>query len=49
VLDGLRVVEISDLPPRQLGLATLKSAPMSLADRAVRDAVLEIVGWTRRT
>ncbi len=49
VLDGLRVVEIADLPPRQLGLATLKGAPMSLADRAVRDAVLEIVGWTRRT
>lgn len=49
VLDGLRVVDIADLPPRQLGLATLKSAPMSLADRAVRDAVLEIVGWTRRT
>jgi LysR family nitrogen assimilation transcriptional regulator len=49
VLDGLRVVEIADLPPRQLGLATLKNAPMSLADRAVRDAVLEIVGWTRRT
>ncbi len=48
-LDGLRTFEIADLPPRQLGLATLKGAPLSLADRAVRDAVLEIVGWTRRT
>lgn len=49
VLDGLRTFEIADLPPRRLGLATLKSAPLSLADRAVRDAVLGIVGWTRRT
>jgi LysR family hydrogen peroxide-inducible transcriptional activator len=49
VLDGLRTFAIPDLPPRQLGLATLKGAPLSLADRAVRDAVLEIVGWTRRT
>lgn len=48
-LDGLRVFAITDLPPRQLGLATLKNAPMSLADRAVRDAVLGIVGWTRRS
>jgi LysR family hydrogen peroxide-inducible transcriptional activator len=48
-LDGLRTFDIADLPPRQLGLATLKGAPMSLADRAVRDTVLEIVGWTRRT
>lgn len=49
VLDGLRTFEITDLPPRQLGLATLRNAPLSLADRAVRDAVLEIVGWTRRS
>ncbi len=48
-LEGLRTFEIVDLPPRQLGLATLKNAPLSLADRAVRDAVLEIVGFTRRT
>jgi DNA-binding transcriptional LysR family regulator len=48
-LDGLRTFAIADLPPRQLGLATLKGAPLSLADRAVRDAVLEIVGFTRRT
>ena len=46
---GCASCEIADLPPRRLGLATLKSAPMSIADRAVRDAVLEIVGWTRRT
>jgi LysR family hydrogen peroxide-inducible transcriptional activator len=49
VLDGLRTFAIAGLPPRQLGLATLKGAPLSLADRAVRGAVLEIVGWTRRT
>ncbi|MGZ4794894.1 MAG: LysR family transcriptional regulator [Acidimicrobiia bacterium] len=49
VLDGLHTFTITDLPPRQLGLATLKGAPLSLADRAVRDAVLEIVGWTRRS
>ncbi len=49
VLDGLRTFEITDLPPRQLGLATLRNAPLSLADRAVRDVVLEIVGWTRRS
>lgn len=48
-LEGLRTFEIADLPPRHLGLATLKGAPLSLADRAVRDAVLEIVGFTRRT
>ncbi len=48
-LENLRTFEIADLPPRQLGLATLKNAPLSLADRAVRDAVLEIVGFTRRT
>lgn len=48
-LEGLRTFEIADLPPRQLGLATLRNAPLSLADRAVRDAVLEIVGFTRRT
>jgi LysR family hydrogen peroxide-inducible transcriptional activator len=48
VLDGLQTFAIAGLPPRQLGLATLKNAPLSLADRAVRDAVLEIVGWTRR-
>ena len=48
VLDGMHTFAISNLPPRQLGLATLKNAPLSLADRAVRDAVLEIVGWTRR-
>lgn len=48
-LEGLRTFQITDLPPRQLGLATLKGAPLSLADRAVRDAVLEIVGFTRRT
>jgi LysR family nitrogen assimilation transcriptional regulator len=49
VLDGLVSFAISDLPPRQLGLATLRNSPISLADQAVRDAVLEIVGWTRRT
>lgn len=48
-LENLRTFEIADLPPRQLGLAMLKNAPLSLADRAVRDAVLEIVGFTRRT
>jgi DNA-binding transcriptional LysR family regulator len=48
-LDGMQTFAIADLPPRQLGLATLKGAPLSLADRAVRDAVLEIVGFTRRT
>lgn len=48
-LDGLRTFEITDLPPRQLGLVTLRNTPISLADRAVRDAVLELVGWTRRT
>ncbi len=48
-LDGIRTFDIVDLPARQLGLATLKNAPLSLADRAVHDAVLGIVGWTRRT
>ncbi len=48
-LDGIRTFDIVDLPVRQLGLATLKNAPLSLADRAVREAVLGIVGWTRRT
>ncbi len=49
MLDGLVTFAIADLPPRHLGLVTLRNSPMSLADQAVRDSVLEIVGWTRRT
>lgn len=48
-LEGMQTFEIVGLPRRQLGLATLKGTPMSLADLAVRDAVLSIVGFTRRT
>jgi LysR family hydrogen peroxide-inducible transcriptional activator len=42
-LPGLRVVEVADLPPRRLGLVYARDAYLSLADRAVRDSLLELV------
>jgi DNA-binding transcriptional LysR family regulator len=42
-LAGLRVVEVAALPPRRLGLVYARDAYLSLADRAVRDSLLELV------
>lgn len=42
-LPGLRVVEVADLPPRRLGLVYARDAYLSLADRAVRDSLSELV------
>jgi DNA-binding transcriptional LysR family regulator len=42
-LPGLRVVEVAGLPPRRLGLVYARDAYLSLADRAVRDSLLELV------
>jgi DNA-binding transcriptional LysR family regulator len=42
-LADVRAVPIAGLPPRRLALVTLRDARLSLADRAVRDAVLDVV------
>lgn len=42
-LDGMRVVSIAGLPPRRLALINARDAYLSIADRAVRDAVLRMV------
>jgi LysR family hydrogen peroxide-inducible transcriptional activator len=42
-LHNLRVVEVAGLPPRRLGLVYARDAYLSLADRAVRDSLLELV------
>jgi DNA-binding transcriptional LysR family regulator len=41
-LEGRRTFRIDGLPPRRLGLVAHKHAPLSLADRAVRETVLRI-------
>jgi DNA-binding transcriptional LysR family regulator len=41
---GVRRFAIADMPPRRLALITAHDASLSIADRAVRDAVLRIVG-----
>ena len=42
-LRNLRVVEVAGLPLRRLGLVYSRDAYLSLADRAVRDSLLELV------
>jgi LysR family hydrogen peroxide-inducible transcriptional activator len=42
-LRNLRVVEVAGLPLRRLGLVWARDAYLSLADRAVRDSLLELV------
>src|SRR3984893_18446478 len=43
---GVRRFAIADMPPRRLALIAARDASLSIADRAVRDAVLRIVGRT---
>jgi LysR family hydrogen peroxide-inducible transcriptional activator len=46
-LTNVRVVEIARMPPRRLALVNARDAQLSLADRAVRDTVLEVVAARR--
>ena len=48
-LPSVRDVPISDMPPRRLALVQARNAYLSLADRAVRDGILRIVGAADRT
>jgi DNA-binding transcriptional LysR family regulator len=43
-LGSVVIFTIADLPPRRLALISPKAVPLSLADRAVRETVLQIVG-----
>lgn len=42
-LEGVRVVRLAAMPPRKLALVKARDAHLSLADRAVRECVLELV------
>ncbi|MGZ4133194.1 MAG: LysR family transcriptional regulator [Actinomycetota bacterium] len=42
--DGVRRFAIADMPPRRLALVCARDVPLSIADRAVRETVLRIVG-----
>ena len=46
-LRNLRVVAVAGLPPRRLGLVYARDAYLSLADRAVRDSLIELVSRDR--
>ncbi|HEY3722375.1 MAG TPA: LysR family transcriptional regulator [Acidimicrobiia bacterium] len=46
-LSSVVIFTIADLPPRRLALISPKAAPLSLADQAVRETVLQIVGDER--
>lgn len=43
---GVRRFALAGMPPRRLALIAARDAPLTMADRAVRDAVLRIVGRT---
>jgi DNA-binding transcriptional LysR family regulator len=45
---GVRSVSIADMPPRRLALVTARGVRLSLADAAVRDAVVRLVRSQRR-
>jgi LysR family nitrogen assimilation transcriptional regulator len=45
---GVRAVAIADMPPRRLALVTARGVRLSLADAAVRDAVVRLVRSQRR-
>jgi DNA-binding transcriptional LysR family regulator len=45
---GVRTVGIRDMPPRRLALVTARGVRLSLADAAVRDAVVRLVRSQRR-
>ncbi|MFM8238459.1 MAG: LysR family transcriptional regulator [Actinomycetota bacterium] len=42
--DRVRVVPLARMPPRRLALVTARGAQLSLADRAVHDAVRRLIG-----
>ena len=42
-LDNLRTVAVAELPPRRLALVNPRDAYLSLADRALRDSLLDLV------
>jgi LysR family transcriptional regulator, nitrogen assimilation regulatory protein len=42
-MSGLRVVPISDVPPRRLALVTARDARLTLADQALRDTIVRVV------
>ena len=46
-LASVVIFSIADLPQRRLALISPKASPLSLADRAVRETVLQIVAATR--
>lgn len=46
-LTGVRKVLLRDVPPRRLGMIRSRDTELSLADRAVRDAVLALVSRHR--
>ena len=46
---GVRSVSIVDMPPRRLALVTARGVRLSLADGAVRDAVVRLVRSQRRS
>ncbi len=45
--ERLRAIAIADMPPRRLALVTARGTQLSLADRAVREAVIRLVRATR--
>ncbi len=40
---GVRAIALADMPPRRLALVTARGGYLSIADQAVRDAVIELV------
>ena len=46
---GMRSVAIADMPPRRLALVTARGVRLSLADAAVRDAVVRLVRAAKTT
>ena len=47
-LTSVVIFSIADLPPRRLALISPKASPLSLADQAVRETVLQMVGRRAR-
>jgi DNA-binding transcriptional LysR family regulator len=45
--ENLRTVAVAELPPRRLALVRTRDVYLSLADRALRDSVLEVVANAR--
>ena len=44
---GVRAISLIDMPPRRLALVTARGGHLSMADQAVRDAVIELVNSQR--